>query len=81
MVKTSFGKEKLALSCLKQATIVDAESQVQIAELLKLNSNFFSRRRFFLEFLMERDLWRSLFKGGQICHFHVKLFMVLTPDM
>ena len=81
MVKTSFGKEKLALSCLKQATIVDAESQVKIAELLKLNSNFFSRRRFFLEFLMERDLWRSWFKGGQICHFHVKLFMVLTPDM
>ena len=75
MVKTSLGKEKLALSCLKQATIVDAESQVQIAELLKLNSNFFSRRRFFLEFLMERDLWRSWFKGGQICHVHVK------PDM
>ena len=41
MVKTSLGKEKMALSCLKQATIVDAESQVEIAELLKLNINVF----------------------------------------
>ena len=44
----------MALSCLKQATIVDAESQVQIAELLKLNINVF---------LAGSSSWNSQWRG------------------